>query len=44
MLAIFCVIETRVAEPMFHSRLFRIRAFTAGNLASLLAGARRAAA
>jgi MFS family permease len=35
-LAIFCVIETRVAEPMFHLGLFRIRAFTAGNLASLL--------
>jgi MFS family permease len=35
-LAIFCVIETRVANPMFHLDLFRIRAFTAGNLASLL--------
>ncbi len=35
-LAIFCVIETRVAEPMFQLALFRIRAFTAGNLASLL--------
>jgi MFS family permease len=35
-LAIFCVIETRVAEPMFRLALFRIRAFTAGNLASLL--------
>ena len=33
-------IETRVADPMFHLDLFRIRAFTAGNLASLLAGAR----
>ncbi len=32
----FCVIETRVAEPMFHLDLFRIRAFTAGNIASLL--------
>ncbi|MEO7196686.1 MAG: MFS transporter [Pseudonocardiaceae bacterium] len=38
MLAIFCVVETRVAEPMFQLRLFRIRAFTAGNLASLLSG------
>jgi EmrB/QacA subfamily drug resistance transporter len=38
MLVIFCVVETRVAEPMFQLRLFRIRAFTAGNLASLLAG------
>ncbi|WP_425604850.1 MFS transporter [Actinomycetospora termitidis] len=36
-LAVFAVIETRVAEPMFHLSLFRIRAFTAGNLASLLA-------
>ncbi|MDX6325049.1 MAG: hypothetical protein QOK15_1403 [Nocardioidaceae bacterium] len=35
-LAAFCVIETRVAQPMFHLSLFRIRAFTAGNLASLL--------
>ena len=37
-LAIFCVIETRVAEPMFRLTLFKIRPFTAGNLASLLAG------
>ncbi|MGA9312443.1 MAG: MFS transporter [Pseudonocardiaceae bacterium] len=36
MLAIFCVVETKVTEPMFQLRLFRIRAFTAGNLASLL--------
>src|SRR6202050_2463034 len=35
-LAIFCVIETRVAEPMFQLALFRIRPFTAGNMASLL--------
>jgi MFS family permease len=35
-LALFCVIETRVEAPMFQLRLFRIRAFTAGNLASLL--------
>jgi MFS family permease len=35
-LAMFCVIETRVAQPMFRLELFRIRAFTAGNLASLL--------
>jgi MFS family permease len=33
----FCVIETRVADPMFHLDLFRIRAFSAGNLATLLA-------
>jgi MFS family permease len=36
-LAIFCAIELRVEEPMFHLDLFRIRAFTAGNVASLLA-------
>jgi MFS family permease len=35
-LAIFCVIELRVPQPMFHLQLFRIRAFAAGNLASLL--------
>jgi MFS family permease len=35
-LAVFCVIETRVAEPMFNLALFRIRPFTAGNMASLL--------
>ncbi len=35
-LAVFCVVETRVAEPMFRLPLFKIRAFTAGNLASLL--------
>jgi MFS family permease len=37
-LAAFCVIETRVSEPMFRLTLLRIRPFTAGNLASLLAG------
>jgi MFS family permease len=37
-LAIFCYIETRAAEPMFQLSLFRIRPFTAGNLASLLSG------
>jgi Major Facilitator Superfamily len=35
-LVVFCVVETRVPDPMFHLDLFRIRAFTAGNLASLL--------
>ncbi len=35
-LAIFCVIETKVESPMFHLGLFKIRAFTAGNFASLL--------
>jgi MFS family permease len=37
-LAIFCLIEMRVPHPMFHLDLFRIRAFSAGNLASLLSG------
>jgi MFS family permease len=36
-LGVFCAIEVRVDEPMFHLELFRIRAFTAGNIASLLA-------
>jgi MFS family permease len=37
LLAIFAWIETRVDDPMFDLSLFRIRAFTAGNAASLLA-------
>jgi MFS family permease len=37
-LAIFCYIETKVEQPMFRLSLFRIRAFTAGNVASLLSG------
>src|SRR6202008_2207498 len=37
-LAIFCLIETRVPDPMFRLSLFRIRPFTAGNLAALLSG------
>ena len=36
-----CVIENRVAEPMFSMHLFRIRPFWAGNLASLLAATSR---
>lgn len=36
-LALFTWIERRVAEPMFHVSPFSIRAFTAGNVASLLA-------
>ena len=36
-LVVFCLIELRVEEPMFHLDLFRIRAFAAGNLAALLA-------
>ena len=37
MLVVFCIVESRVAEPMFQLGLFRIRAFSAGNLAGLLA-------
>ncbi len=36
MLIIFVIIETRVAEPMFRLSLFKIREFTAGNVAGLL--------
>ncbi|WP_310964277.1 MFS transporter [Nocardioides terrisoli] len=35
-LGVFCWVETRVAEPMFRLSLFKIRAFTFGNFASLL--------
>jgi MFS family permease len=37
LLVVFCVVETRIAEPMFEMALFRIRPFSAGNLAGLLA-------
>jgi MFS family permease len=37
LLTAFCVIETRVAEPMFSMSLFLIKPFSAGNLAGLLA-------
>ena len=36
LLVAFCVIETKIAEPMFQLGLFKIRAFAAGNAASLL--------
>jgi MFS family permease len=36
LLIAFCVFETKIAEPMFQMSLFKIRAFAAGNLASLL--------
>jgi MFS family permease len=36
LLVAFCIIETRIAEPMFQLGLFKIRAFAAGNAASLL--------
>jgi MFS family permease len=35
-LIVFCVFETKIAEPMFQMSLFKIRAFAAGNAASLL--------
>jgi MFS family permease len=36
LLTVFCVIEMRVAEPMFPLKLFRNIAFTGGNAAALL--------
>jgi MFS family permease len=36
LLALFCFIESKVKDPMFRLSLFRIRAFAAGNIASLL--------
>jgi MFS family permease len=41
LLAAFAVIETRIAEPMFRLALFRIRAFTAGCTAGLVASIAR---
>jgi MFS family permease len=35
-MVVFGFVETRVAEPLFRLSLFRIRAFTAGNIANLL--------
>jgi MFS family permease len=36
LLIAFWLIENNVSEPMFHLKLFRIRAFSAGNLAGLM--------
>jgi len=36
LLGVFCYAETKVKDPMFHLALFKIRAFAAGNIASLL--------
>jgi MFS family permease len=36
LLVVFVIIETKVAEPMFRLSLFKIREFTAGNVAGLL--------
>ena len=41
LLIAFCVIETKVPEPMFRLQLFKIRAFTSGVLASFLAALSR---
>jgi MFS family permease len=41
LLGVFCLIETKVAEPMFRLQLFKIRAFSAGVIASLLASLSR---
>jgi MFS family permease len=41
LLVAFCVIETKVPEPMFRLQLFKIRAFTGGVLASFLAALSR---
>jgi MFS family permease len=41
LLIAFGLIEQRVAEPMFRLQLFRIRAFTAGTLASFLSAVGR---
>jgi MFS family permease len=40
-LALFTWIETKVPDPMFRMQLFRIRAFSAGNFAGLLASLAR---
>jgi EmrB/QacA subfamily drug resistance transporter len=40
-LGLFVVYERRVENPMIHLELFRIRAFTMGNLAALLSGLAR---
>ncbi|HEY1968206.1 MAG TPA: MFS transporter, partial [Pseudonocardia sp.] len=36
-LALFCLVETRVAQPMFHVELFGTRLFALGGLAGLMA-------
>ena len=41
LLIAFLVIETKVAEPMFRLSLFKIREFTAGNVAGLLVAVAR---
>ena len=41
LLIVFVLIENNVEQPMFNLKLFRIRAFTAGNIAGLLASVGR---
>jgi MFS family permease len=41
LLGLFLVVERRSDDPLFHLDLFRIRAFSAGNLAGLLASVSR---
>jgi MFS family permease len=41
LLVVFGIIETKIAEPMFRLGLFRIRAFAAGNAASLMSSMAR---
>jgi MFS family permease len=41
LLVAFCFIEQRVKEPMFQLNLFRIRAFTAGNIAQFMSALAR---
>ena len=41
LLALFAIIETRVANPMFRLQLFRIRAFTFGSISSFLSALAR---
>ncbi len=43
-LAVFAWWETRTEDPMFHLDLFKIRAFTAGNIAGLLGSVARGTA
>jgi MFS family permease len=41
LLTAFALVETRAKDPMFRLRLFKIRAFTAGSLSSLLSSVGR---
>ena len=41
LLIVFCFVEQRVGQPMFDLKLMRIRAFAAGNAATLLASIAR---